>query len=312
MWLQLKCPSTSVDGLGVSKAAIRFAALAWIACASSTSRAQSLARVDNRAAMYQDTDRTTIVTNNIAARGAPSDHVGVDARYLIDVITSASVDVITAATSAFHEVRDEVEAGANYHNDDRKIAASYIYSTEHDWTSHTGNASYQQDIVAHDVTLKLAGTVTANDVGRAGDQNFHRRLTVGGGTAGLTFALGPSDLLDAGYTFSYLNGYQASPYRFVSFHGTSGSPLLLNEPEIDPNVRVRHALPSAGTTICSPIQRFARMRACTSMIGGSPRSRRAPSALWAGSPSRPRSSCAAMPKSMPSSIRRTIRSRCAT
>jgi hypothetical protein len=192
--------------------------------------------------VYQDNDRTNIVTNNVAARGAPSDHIGVDARYLVDVITSASVDVITAATGAFHETRHEAQGGANYHDDYRKLSASYIYSTEHDWQSHTGNAAWQQDIVRHDVTLKLAGTFVWNDVGRANDAAFHRRLVVGGGTTGFTFVLSPADLLDAAYTLSYLEGYQASPYRFVGFHGASGSPLLMNEPETDPDRRIRHAV----------------------------------------------------------------------
>ena len=204
--------------------------------------AEPLARIDSRSSMYQDTDRTNIVTSNVAARGAPSDHIGVEARYLVDVITSASVDVITAATGAFHEIRHEAEAGASWRDDSRKAAASYIYSTEHDWQSHTGNASFQQDVVRHDVTFKIAGTVVDNDVGRANDPTFHRRLTVVGGTSGFTFVVGRDDLIDVGYTLSYLGGYQASPYRFVAFHGASGSPILLNEPETDPARRLRHAV----------------------------------------------------------------------
>jgi len=73
--------------------------------------AEPAVSVDARGSIYQDSDRTTIITNNVAARGNPSDHVGVDARWLVDVITSASVDVVSAATTAFHETRHEVEGG---------------------------------------------------------------------------------------------------------------------------------------------------------------------------------------------------------
>jgi Protein of unknown function (DUF3570) len=227
MWMQLT-------------GALAFAAAVLVA---STGAAEPLARVDSRSSVYEDSDRTNIVTSNVAARGAPSDHVGVEARYLVDVITSASVDVITAATGAFHETRHEAQGGASYHDDYRRLSASYVYSTEHDWQSHTGNASFQQDIVRHDLTLKIAGTFVANEVGRAGDPTFRRRLFVGGGTTGLTFVLGPADLLDLGYTLSYLEGYQASPYRFVSF-GEGNGPLLLSGPETDPDRRVRHAVTS--------------------------------------------------------------------
>jgi hypothetical protein len=200
--------------------------------------AQALASVDVRSGLYQDTDRTTITTTNVAARGNVS-HVGVEARYLVDVITSASVDVITAATSAFHEVRTEVEGGADWHDDVRKLSASYVHSIENDWESHTGNAGFTQDFAHHDVTLKLGGTYVLNDVGRAGDANFHRRMTLAGGTAGLTFALSPDDLLDASYTLTYVQGYQASPYRFVAFG--AGDVLPLSAPETDPDQRIRNA-----------------------------------------------------------------------
>lgn len=38
---------------------------------SASARGQSLAKVDDRAAVYQDSDHTAIVTNNIAARATP-------------------------------------------------------------------------------------------------------------------------------------------------------------------------------------------------------------------------------------------------
>lgn len=202
--------------------------------------AQSLAKIDTRSGLYQDTDRTTIITNNVAARGQAG-VFGVQARYLVDVISSASVDVVTAATGRFHEVRQETEGGLSYKDDDRKISGSYIYSTENDWSSHTGTASLLQDVARHAVTLKLAGSYVANDVGRAGDPNFHRRLTVAGGSAGATFVASPRDLVDLGYTLSYGDGYQASPYRFVFLRASAG-PLGAAMPETDPRVRVRHAV----------------------------------------------------------------------
>jgi hypothetical protein len=203
---------------------------------------RTLATVDSRAAVHQDTDRTTIITSNTAARGMPSEHVGLEARYLVDMITSASVDVVTAATGAFHEIRHEVQGGVEYHDDSRRFGASYIYSTENDWSSHTANAMVQQDIVRHDVTFRLAGTAVANAVGRADDPNFRRRLTVVGGTTGFTFVPSAVDLLDLGYTISWNDGYQASPYRFVSFSGSPVSPLGFSRPETHPDLRLRHAV----------------------------------------------------------------------
>jgi hypothetical protein len=210
-----------------------------VVCFTLRAAAQAMAKVDARSGIYQDTDRTTVTTTNVAARGT-LDHVGVEARYLVDVITSASVDVITAATGAFHDVRTEVEGGADWHDDWRKISASYVHSIENDWESHTGNVGFTHDFAHHDITFKAGGTYVLNAVGRANDLNFHRTMTVAGGTAGFAFVLSPDDLLDLSYTMSWIEGYQASPYRFVTFG--AGDVLAPSMPETDPDQRLRNAL----------------------------------------------------------------------
>jgi hypothetical protein len=226
MWLQLTI-------------AIAIAFAAALLCR--VAHAQPVAQIDTRSAVYQDSDHTTIITNNVAARGT-TEHVGIEARYLVDLITSASVDVVAAATPAFHDTRHEIEGGLSYRDDYRKASGSYTYSTEHDWSSHTANAGFQQDVGGHDVTVRIGATLVANDVGRRNDPSFHRRLDVAGASPGVTFVLGPTDLLDVGYALSYLDGYQASPYRFVYFGGASGSPLSPATPESVPGWRLRHAM----------------------------------------------------------------------
>lgn len=219
---------------------ITAALLAAMAPAASA-RGDNMAEVSTRAGAYQDSDRTTIITDNVDAKGSIG-HVGAEARYLVDVISSASVDVITAATGRFHEIRHEAEGGLFYKDDDRKVSGAYIYSTENDWRSHTGVASFQQDFAHHNGTFKLAGSYVSNAVGRSGDANFRRHLDVGGGSASLTLVASPRDLIDVSYSLSYLNGYQASPYRFVRFSDPAGGPLAPSVPETDPNTRLRHAV----------------------------------------------------------------------
>jgi hypothetical protein len=198
-----------------------------------------LATLDLRSGVYQDSDRTFISTSTAAARGTIKDKVTVGARYLVDVITSASVDVVTAATGAFHETRHEAEGSLDYHDGTRTAGASYIYSVENDWESHTANAGFSHDLAQHNVTLGLGGTFVYNSVGRAHDPNFRRRLLVGGGTASLTVTPSPRDLVSLSYTLAYLSGYQASPYRFVFFTEGMGRASV---PETDPDTRMRHAL----------------------------------------------------------------------
>jgi len=73
------------------------------------------AGASSRVSLYQDDDATTVVTT--AVRGTmPLGTVGaVRAAWIADVVTSASVDVVTAATRAIHERRDELRESADYH-----------------------------------------------------------------------------------------------------------------------------------------------------------------------------------------------------
>lgn len=217
------------------------AAFAFATALATPGWAQSLARIDARAGAYQDSDRTSVTTTNLAARGEVG-RWGAEMRYLVDVVSSASVDVVTAATGTIHEVRTEIEGAASYRDDYRRVRASYIHSQEHDWESSTGNASLLYDLAGHRVTLHLAGTYVSNDVGRANDPTFRRRMFVGGGTAGASVVLSPRDLVDVSYTLTVVEGYQASPYRFVFFGGPAGASTATGAPEVDPDERLRHAL----------------------------------------------------------------------
>jgi hypothetical protein len=199
-----------------------------------------VASVSLRSGVYQDTDRTTIETTTVAARANPTASLGVEARYLVDIISSASVDVISAATSGFNEIRHEAEGGLTLHDDVATVSASYIYSVENDWESHTVNGNISRDFADHAVTLGIGGTGQTNAVGRSGDRNFHRTLDALGGTAFFTVATSPRDLVSLTYSLASLDGYQASPYRYVGVRAATGPPL--GAPETDPQTRLRHAV----------------------------------------------------------------------
>lgn len=216
-----------------------------VAILPSAARADWSGGLDARTALYQDTDRTTISTTVVNARVSPRNTVTVSGHYLADVITSASIDVVTAATARpavpFHEVRHEGVGGLVYADGTRTAAVGYVYSVENDWRSHTVSAGYANDLVNHQLTLGLSGSFTTNDVGRADDPNFHRALKQGSFSLDAGIVGTKRDLVTIDYTFMVLSGYQASPYRFVFFNDPSVPGQLLGNPEQDPDTRIRHA-----------------------------------------------------------------------
>lgn len=208
---------------------------------STVSHADPLVEADARTSVYQDTDQTTIVTTIVQAKVSPIEQLSFSGHYLADVVSSASVDVVSAATGRWDETRHEGKGSVGYHDSDRSVAGTYIYSVENDWRSHTGVLSFSHDLLDHQLTLGASGSFGYNEVGRADDQNFDERLLTGSASVEAGVIASKHDLLTFTYSFLYNTGFQSSPYRFVRFTGPlEGADL--SAPEGVPERRSRHAV----------------------------------------------------------------------
>src|SRR5205823_872371 len=145
------------------------------------------------------------------------------ASYVADVVSSASIDVVSNATKHMEDFRSEITAGVTQKIRATALAAAYIYSVEHDYSSHNANLNLARDLFQRNTTLSLGLTFADNAVGRSGDQAFHRQLLVFGLSAGWTQTFAPKTIGQLSYTFSYADGYQASPYRFVRIEALDGA-----------------------------------------------------------------------------------------
>ena len=201
-----------------------------------------MVQVDARGSIYNDSDATTIGTATTAIRGTAFDVLTVKGRYLADMITSASVDVVSAATGRWDEVRHEAEGGLIYADGTNTVSGTYIYSIENDWDSHTAAVGVGRDFFQHTLTLGLGGNFVFNNVGRQDDEVFEERLLIGGGTASMAVVASRNDLISLAYSAIYASGYQASPYRFAYLMDPAGTGLTINGPEMHPERRLRHAL----------------------------------------------------------------------
>lgn len=166
-----------------------------------------------RTSVYADSDHTNVVTSAVGASGNVASDVRIDAQYLVDAVSAASVDVITAATGRIHDVRNELTTGVTV----GPVHAAYIYSDEHDWTSHTGALGVTHDLADHQLTLGATATLGINHVTKMGDMDFSRKLGTGGLEVYAAYTATPRDVILVGVGGSYLSGYQASPYRFVVY-----------------------------------------------------------------------------------------------
>jgi Protein of unknown function (DUF3570) len=191
--------------------------------------------------VYVDNDRTEVVSPLVHAQSDLTPTWNVSAGYVADIVTSASVDIVSQASkSTIHDVRHQGSFGLTKTLEDWTLHAGYIYSTENDYASHNVAAGAERRLFENDTTLALGGALSLNNVGRAGDLSFHRKLGVGELSATVTQVLTSRLVGQLGYTFGLAQGYQASPYRFVPIRDSMGE-LLAWVAETDPDQRLRHA-----------------------------------------------------------------------
>jgi len=196
--------------------------------------------------VYTDSDHTTVVSPLAALSRDAWKGGTLSASYVADVVSSASIDVVSNATSHMSDFRSEITAGLVQKLRNTTLSGSYVYSVENDYQSHNVELGVSQDMFEKNSTLAIGATFSANDVYRTGDQAFHRKLTVGGVSASWTQVLDRATIAQLSYTFSYGNGYWASPYRFVRIESTMPDDpacpdYCFKVPENEPNERYRHA-----------------------------------------------------------------------
>lgn len=201
-----------------------------------TGTALAQTRGATRLGVYQDTDHTLVITPMVSASATPVEGANVRASYLADMVTSSSVDLVSAATKTFSERRDDLNFSGGYTT--RRfltVGASYDYSHERDYASHTVGAQLAKEVLNRSLTLSAGWNTSLNTVGRSGDPTFAEAMTNHGLTLSGAQIINKSTVLKLTYQGQRADGFQASVYRYVYLAGT------LRRPEVVPDLRWRHA-----------------------------------------------------------------------
>lgn len=188
-------------------------------------------------------DRNTRVLNPaVDVRQDLANGVSLGGHYLLDAITSASVAAGVTADKPFTEMRHE--AGFNIavpleRTRRHKLAASYRYSTESDYFSHSAGLRISSSLFRDNTTLLFGGDYGHNTVGkRLGPTGYllmgsmHAIHLVGAWTQ----LISPSLLGTVSYEVTINKGFQENPYRPVFVGGER------REIEKLPDFRVRHVI----------------------------------------------------------------------
>jgi hypothetical protein len=179
-------------------------------------RAHADTTFEAKTQVYTDSDHTTVVSPAVDAHADVTPTTGVSLGYVVDVVSSASVDIVSQASKiTIHDTRHEVSAGLSQIFGALALAGTYSFSRENDYQSNTAHASLSRDFDDKNTTLALGYGVSFNVVGRAGDENFQRDETTQHLALTWTQVISPLTISSVTYEYENDNGFQSSPYRFI-------------------------------------------------------------------------------------------------
>lgn len=202
-----------------------------------------------------DSDDTTVITPRLRVATELAEGTEAEVAYVVDVWTSASIDVraaytdidvTSAASKRITEQRDQIDLALRQDLTDLRLRASYRHSSEPDYSSNGGSMGFEQDFADKSATLALDLTGTFDRVGRVGMPSFDEAATLLAARAAFTQAIDAQTLVQGVYELGRAEGYLVSPYRFVgigSDDGTCrGADVFDCVAESSPEQRILHAM----------------------------------------------------------------------
>ena len=176
--------------------------------------------VEARSSIYADNDDTVVSTTRVDITYAPADlGLTFSGGYLVDTISTASVDVISAATRRWRETRHQGAVGLGVEHDQWAGGIGYQFSDENDWTSHTISASISRDFFMRNTNLALGYGFVDNAIYRADDDNFEDTLKTHSLNLSLSQVLGRRTNSRFTTFIMFNEGRQSSVYRYVPVGG---------------------------------------------------------------------------------------------
>lgn len=199
-----------------------------------------------RVLVYNDDDATSVVTSVVDAEANLPAQISAGAHALVDSVSSASVDVVSAATGRWDEVRLEIGARARGVIAETGVAVGYTRSQENDWRSDSFMVGIDRELFQRNTRIQVSYGLGLNQVGRAMDPTFERSLDSHSAEISVSQLIDTRTRVGGAASVQFLSGFLSSPYRFVA--AADGS----RGPERHPDSRLRRALSAHGVRSLSP------------------------------------------------------------
>ena len=190
---------------------------------------------------YADTDAVYVASPTIGAT-VKDDVAGWSAggRYVVDIVSAASVDIVSTASGKWNERRHVGSGSVDYKRDTVRAALSGAVSSEPDYLSIGGGGSLSVEIFDKNLTPSLGITLGRDRVGRTGQPDeYWKDLQTYGVQPGLTFVVDRSTIAAVAVDAIFERGYLAKPYRYIPLFTPGAAGALSPGASIDDVNRLR-------------------------------------------------------------------------
>ena len=198
---------------------------------------------DDRAdALYHryDGGGVTIDGPSLLVRKKFAEQYSVSANYYVDMISSASIDVVTTA-SPYKEQRDQASLAVDMLNGKTQYSISVAGSDENDYTANTASFDISQDMFGDLTTFSVGFSRGWDEVRKRGDNEFSEPVDRRSYRVGLSQIVTPKLMMGLAYETITDEGFLNNPYRSVRYLDPDSPAGFAYQPEVYPRTRTSNA-----------------------------------------------------------------------
>jgi hypothetical protein len=181
----------------------------------------------------------TVQGPSVLVRKKFGERFAVSANYYVDMISSASIDVITTA-SPYTERREQKSVGGEYLHGKTVYTVNVTNSEESDYTADTMSFGISQDMFGDLTTVSLGFSRGWDKVYKNGDPDFSGSIDRRNYRLGVTQVLTRNMLMSLNLETVTEEGYLQNPYRSMRYYGPEPG-FYSRGPETFPGTRTSTA-----------------------------------------------------------------------
>ena len=178
---------------------------------------------------------------SVLVRKQTTTNTSVVANYYVDMVSSASIDVVTTA-SKYEEERQEQSIGIDYLHGKSKMSLLYKVSDENDFDAKSAHFNISQDMFGDLTTITLGYSRGWDVVGKRNDVTFAKDTNRQNYRIGVSQVLTKNLILGASFETITDEGYLNNPYRTVRYIDGGVARGYSYQAEVYPNTRTSNAV----------------------------------------------------------------------